>query len=430
MTVEAIGITNQRETTLLWDRASGRPIASAIVWQDRRTAGFCDELRSRGAGELIQSRTGLVLDPYFSATKIRWLLDNVEGARRKAAEGRLAFGTMDSWIVWNLTRGRSHITDATNASRTMLFDIHRAAWDREILALFDIPESLLPTVVPSSAAVATTADALPVPAGIPIAGIAGDQQAALFGQRCARPGMAKNTYGTGSFVVMNCGEVAPVSSSGLLSTIAWSRPEQPLQYALEGSIFITGAAVQWLRDGLGIIDSAPAVEALAASVPDSGGIAFAPAFTGLGTPHWDPYARGTIVGLTRGTTAAHLARATLESIALQTADVLEAMRTDSGIALRELRVDGAASTNDLLMQIQADLAAIPVLRTAVSETTALGAAYLAGRAVGFWKSDEELDAQWRTDRVFEPRMSEPERRELFDRWRRALARAKGWANEC
>ncbi len=430
VTVEAIGITNQRETTLLWDRASGRPIASAIVWQDRRTAGFCDELRSRGAGELIQSRTGLVLDPYFSATKIRWLLDNVEGARRKAAEGRLAFGTMDSWIVWNLTRGRSHITDATNASRTMLFDIHRAAWDREILALFDIPESLLPTVVPSSAAVATTADALPVPAGIPIAGIAGDQQAALFGQRCARPGMAKNTYGTGSFVVMNCGEVAPVSSSGLLSTIAWSRPEQPLQYALEGSIFITGAAVQWLRDGLGIIDSAPAVEALAASVPDSGGIAFAPAFTGLGTPHWDPYARGTIVGLTRGTTAAHLARATLESIALQTADVLEAMRTDSGIALRELRVDGAASTNDLLMQIQADLAAIPVLRTAVSETTALGAAYLAGRAVGFWKSDEELDAQWRTDRVFEPRMSEPERRELFDRWRRALARAKGWANEC
>jgi glycerol kinase len=425
--VEGIGITNQRETTLLWDRESGRPIANAIVWQDRRTSAFCDALRARGAEMLIRKRTGLVLDPYFSATKIRWLLDNIDGARKKADAGRLAFGTIDSWLIWNLTGGTVHVTDATNASRTMLFDIHRGAWDRELLELLEIPESLLPTVVPSSERVAATAAGLPVRAGIPIAGIAGDQQAALFGQRCCRAGMAKATYGTGSFVVMNSGGNAAVSANGLLSTIAWSRRDQPLQYALEGSIFCTGAAVQWLRDGLGIIESAPLIELLAASVRDSGGIVFVPAFTGLGAPHWDPYARGAIVGLTRGTTAAHIARAALESIALQTAEVLEAMRADSGIGLQELRVDGGGSTNDLLMQIQADLAGIPVVRTALSETTALGAAYLAGLAVGFWKSDEEIDRQWKAERVFEPRIGDAERRASLVLWHRAVDRAKGWA---
>jgi glycerol kinase len=425
--VDAIGITNQRETTVLWDRVTGRPIANAIVWQDRRTSAFCAELRARGAETLIRKRTGLVLDPYFSATKIRWLLDNVEGARERANAGRLAFGTVDSWLIWNLTGGTVHVTDATNASRTMLFDIHGAAWDREILDLLEIPESLLPTVVPSSERVAVTAPGLSVRAGIPIAGIAGDQQAALFGQRCCRAGMAKSTYGTGSFVVMNSGGNAPISSNGLLSTVAWSRRDQPLEYALEGSIFCTGAAVQWLRDGLRIIESAPLIEPLAASVRDSGGVVFVPAFTGLGAPHWDPYARGAIVGLTRGTTTAHIARAALESIALQTAEVLEAMRADSGIELRELRVDGGGSTNDLLMQIQADLAGIPVVRTAVSETTALGAAYLAGLAVGFWKSDEEIDRQWKADHVFEPRIGDTERRASLGRWRRAVERAKGWA---
>jgi glycerol kinase len=422
--VAAIGITNQRETTIVWDRASGRPIANAIVWQDRRTASFCDELRATGHEALVQSRTGLVLDPYFSGTKLRWLLDHVEGARALANAGRLAFGTVDSWLVWRLTGGRAHVTDATNASRTMLFDIHNGTWDDELLALLDVPRSLLPEVRGSSEVYAMTAADVGIPAGIPIAGMAGDQQAALFGQRCTRAGMAKNTYGTGSFVVMNTGEAPVVSEHGLLATIAWQLPGQPRQYALEGSIFVTGAAVQWLRDGLGLIHTAAEIEALAGSVPNSGGVTFVPAFTGLGSPHWDAYARGTIVGLTRGTTAAHLARATLEAIALQTVDVLDAMRRDSGLALTELRVDGGASTNDLLMQIQADLAGIPVVRARTSEATSLGAAWLAGLAVGFW---QEVESQWEAERVFTPAMSADEREATLATWRRAVDRSRAWA---
>jgi glycerol kinase len=411
--VAAIGITNQRETTVLWDRETGEPVAPAIVWQDRRTAAMCDALRPHA--ERIRAKTGLVLDAYFSATKLRWLLD-----RCGVDPARLAFGTIDTWLVWKLTAGRVHATDVTNASRTMLFDIHRAAWDDELLDLLGIPASVLPKVRASSGRFGETG-------GIPIAGIAGDQQAALFGQRCTRAGMAKNTYGTGSFVVMQTGARVVDSRHGLLSTIAWQLGGAPLQYALEGSIFVTGAAVQWLRDQLHLIRTAADIEPLAASVPDSGGVVLVPAFTGLGTPHWDPYARGTIAGLTLGTTAAHLARATLESIALQTVDVLDAMREDSGIALEELRVDGGASTNDLLMQIQADLAGIPVVRTRVAETTALGAAYLAGLAVGVWPDSDAIDTQWQPDRVFTPRMSESERGEKLATWRRGVARAKEWA---
>jgi glycerol kinase len=427
ITLDAIGITNQRETTLLWDRESRTPIANAIVWQDRRTAPFCDALRAAGHEELFASRTGLVLDPYFSGTKIRWLLDHVDGARAKAEEGRLAFGTIDSWLIWNLTAGETHVTDVTNASRTLLFDIHKGAWDDELLAILGIPKAILPAVVPSSGIIARTAGGLPIGAGIPISGIAGDQQAALFGQRCTSPGMAKNTYGTGSFVVMNSGQVPVRSTHGLLTTAAWKLGEQPMQYAVEGSIFVTGAAVQWLRDGLGIIRSAAEIETLASSVSDSGGVVFVPAFTGLGAPHWDAYARGMIIGLTRGSTAAHIARATLEAIALQTADVLDAMRADSGLALEELRVDGAASANDLLMQLQADLAGVPVVRSSVGETTALGAALLAGLASGTWKSEEEIDAQWRADRRFEPQMRETERSRIKERWQEAIHRAKRWS---
>ncbi len=425
--IAALGITNQRETTVVWDRETGAPVANAIVWQDRRTAAMCDALREHE--QLVRERTGLVIDAYFSGTKLRWLLD------RCSDHERLAFGTIDSWLVWNLTRGAAHITDVTNASRTMLFDIHRVQWDDELLALLGIPRSVLPDVRSSSEIYAKTGD------GIPIAGIAGDQQASLFGQRCTRAGMAKNTYGTGSFVVMNTGERAVTSSHGLLATIAWKLGDRVVRasgapsgggapearttptYALEGSIFITGAAVQWLRDGLGIIRTAPEVEALAASVPDSGGVVVVPAFTGLGTPHWDAYARGTISGITRGTTKAHIARATLESIALQTADVLDVMQRDSGIAIDELRVDGGASTNDLLMQMQADLAGIPVVRTRVPETTALGAAYLAGLAAGFYR---DLDAQWQADRTFTPRVGESERTSMRERWQRGVERAKMW----
>jgi glycerol kinase len=411
--VVAIGITNQRETTVVWDRATGKPIANAIVWQDRRTAADCEDLRAAGHEPLFRARTGLLLDAYFSGTKVRWLL-------RETQQQNLAFGTVDSWLIWNLTRGRTHVTDVTNASRTLLFDIHRGQWDDELLAILGVPRAMLPEVRASSGIVAETADGLPIPAGIPIAGIAGDQQAALFGQRCTRPGMVKNTYGTGSFVVMNSG-ARPVSSEhGLLSTIAWQLGGEPLQYAVEGSIFVTGAAVQWLRDGLGIIATAAEIEPLAASVDDTGGVVFVPAFTGLGTPHWDPYARGTICGLTRGTTKAHLARAALEAIALQTVDVLEAMHADSGIALTELRVDGGASTNDLLMQMQADLANLPVLRTRTAETTALGAAYLAGLATGFWRGGEELDPQWQADRVFTPRNIDREAK--LAEWRHAIRR--------
>ncbi len=398
--IEAIGITNQRETTMLWDRSTGQPIYNAIVWQDRRTAPLCDELREYEP--LFRERTGLVLDPYFSGTKIRWLLDNVGGRN-------LAFGTVDTWLIWRMTGGRVHVTDETNASRTLLFDIRRREWDDELLSILRIPPEILPRVVSSSEVVGETDD------GIPIAGIAGDQQAALFGQRCIRPGMAKNTYGTGCFIVMNSGEKKVASEHGLLATLTADR-----QFALEGSIFVAGAAIQWLRDNLRIIESAPEVEALAGSVEDSGGVTFVPAFTGLGAPHWDPHARGAIVGLTRGTTAAHIARAALDAIALQTADVLDAMRADSGLDLAELRVDGAASTNNLLMQIQADVANVRMVRPAVTETTALGAAYLAGLASGFWRA-EEIDAQWKAERVFEPREV---RGGLRERWRDAISRVK------
>ena len=395
--IAAIGITNQRETTVLWDRVTGQPIANAIVWQDRRTASMCDELRQYE--DLFRERTGLVLDPYFSGTKIRWLLD-----RTSIDPKRLAFGTIDTWLIWQLTGGRVHVTDVTNASRTLLFDIRRREWDDELLRILRIPREILPTVVSSSEVVGETND------GIPIAGIAGDQQAALFGQRCITPGMAKNTYGTGCFIVMNTGDQFVRSHHGLLTTAAHRA------FALEGSVFIAGAAIQWLRDSLGIIKSAPDVEALANQVPDSAGVVFIPAFTGLGAPHWDPHARGSITGLTRGTTAAHIARAALEAIALQTNEVLDAMRADSGLELKELRVDGAASTNDLLMQIQADVANLRVVRSSISETTALGAAYLAGLAIGFW-SEETIDKQWKADRVFEPQSDQAE---LKERWKRAV----------
>ncbi|MGZ7031553.1 MAG: glycerol kinase GlpK [Thermoanaerobaculia bacterium] len=421
ISIAVIGITNQRETTVLWDRETGEPIANAIVWQDRRTAPMCDELRTAGHEPLFRERTGLLFDPYFSGTKIRWLLDHVDGARQKAKEGRLAFGTIDSWLVWNLTGGKVHVTDATNASRTLLFDIRRGAWDDELLDVLGIPRSILPLVRHSSEIVGRTAN------GIPIAGIAGDQQAALFGQRCCVPGMAKNTYGTGCFIVMNTGDQPVISAHGLLSTIAWSFPDRAMQYAMEGSVFVAGAVVQWLRDQLGIIGSAAEIEALASSVPDTGGVLFVPAFTGLGAPHWDPYARGAILGITRGTTAAHLARAALESIALQTADVLEAMRADSGLELRELRVDGAASRNDLLMQLQADAAGARVVRASVSETTALGAAYLAGLATDFWRSEDEIEAMWKASRIFEPRINAASRAATLERWREAVERSKKWA---
>ena len=412
--ISAIGITNQRETTVLWDRETGKPVGNAIVWQDRRTAQACDALRAAGHEEMVRTRTGLVVDAYFSGTKVRWLLD-----RTSVDPSRLAFGTIDSWLLWNLTQGATHATDVTNASRTMLFDIHRAAWDDELLSVLGVPRSVLPDVRSSREIYALTGKGLPIPAGLPIAGIAGDQQAALFGQRCTDPGMAKNTYGTGSFVMMNTGAQPVASSHGLLATIAWRLGEEPIQYAVEGSIFVTGAAVQWLRDQLHIIETAAEVEALAASVPDTGGVVVVPAFTGLGTPHWDPYARGAILGLTRGTTAAHIARATLESIALQTADVLEAMRDDSGIALKELRVDGGGSTDDLLMQMQADLAGIPVVRTGNPEVTALGAAFLAGLPAP--------DAQASPQSTFEPKIGNDERETKLAAWRRAVERAKGWA---
>ena len=423
--VAAIGITNQRETTVVWDRETGWPIHHAIVWQDRRTSDFCGALKAEGHEALFRERTGLVLDPYFSGTKVRWLLDHVEGARAKAAAGELAFGTIDAWLVWNLTGGRVHVTDPSNASRTLLFNIHTGDWDDDLLGILDVPRSLLPDVRPSSEVYGETAEGL-FDAAIPIAGIAGDQQAALFGQLCTKPGMVKNTYGTGCFMLMNTGTEAVPSKNNLLTTVAWAR-EGRTEYALEGSIFIAGAVVQWLRDGLGLIDSASEVEALAASVPDNGGVYLVPAFAGLGAPHWDPYARGAILGLTRGTTAAHLARAALEGIAFQVADVLEAMEADAGIRLAELRVDGGASKNDLLLQFQADLLRVPVVRPKVLETTALGAAYLAGLAVGFWDGLDDLAEQWVEDRRFLPAMPEAEVRRLREGWKKALERAKGWA---
>ena len=423
--VAAIGITNQRETTVLWDRQTGQPLANAIVWQDRRTAGRCGELRDLGHAALIQQKTGLVLDAYFSATKLAWLLDNIPGARARADKGELAFGTMDSWLIWNLTAGKAHVTDASNASRTLLFNIHTMQWDDELLGLFNIPPSVLPAVVPSSGVVGQT-DAALFGTLIPIAGIAGDQQAATFGQACLSPGMAKNTYGTGCFMLMNTGSQPVVSKNKLLSTVGWQL-DSGTTYCLEGSVFMGGATIQWLRDGLHIIQSAAEVQALAESVPDSGDVYLVPAFTGLGTPHWDPYARGAMLGLTRGTSRAHIARAALEAIALQSADVFAAMGQDAGLGLKELRVDGGAAANNLLMQMQADFSGVPVVRPKVLETTALGAAYLAGLAVGFWSGVDEIASQWQIDRRFEPQMSPELRAAKLARWHKAVARARDWA---
>jgi len=423
--IAALGITNQRETTIVWDRDTGEPVCNAIVWQDRRTADICDKLKSEGLGALFTGRTGLVLDAYFSGTKLRWILEHVAGDRARAEAGRMCFGTVDTWLIWKLTAGREHVTDASNASRTLLYNIHTGDWDDKLLGLMSVPRIMLPRVLPSCGVVAETEPGL-FGAPIPIAGIAGDQQAALFGQRCVAPGMVKNTYGTGCFMLMHTGERAVDSRKGLLTTVAWRLAERR-EFALEGSVFIAGAAVQWLRDGLGIIDSAAQVGELASSVEDNGGVYLVPAFAGLGAPHWDAYARGTIVGLTQGSTAAHLARATLESIAYQTADVLEAMQADSSITLKELRVDGGAARSDLLMQFQADVLGVPVVRPVLLESTALGAAYLAGLGVGYWRDGAEIDAQWRPERVFEPRMTEGERERLKACWRRAVVRAKGWA---
>ncbi len=418
--IAAIGIANQRETTILWDRVTGKPIANAIVWQDRRTAAVCDALKDRGLADLIQQKTGLVIDAYFSATKLAWLLDHVPDARSRGERGELAFGTVDTWLAWKLSGGQLHVTDPSNASRTMLFNIALGAWDDELLALFNIPRLVMPDVKPSSAALGeTSADIFST--AIPIAGIAGDQQAALFGQMCSTPGMAKNTYGTGCFMLMNTGDRPVVSRQKLLTTVAWSIDNR-MSYALEGSVFVAGAIVQWLRDGLGIIRAAGDVEALAASVPDNGGVSLVPALTGLGAPTWDPHARGAILGITRGTTAAHIARAALEGIAHQVADLLDAMQKDAPVKLAELRVDGGASQNNLLMQFQADLLGVRVIRPRVTETTALGAAYLAGLAVGYWRDVADLTHHWRPDRIFEPQLNSATSAGHRSRWQDALSR--------
>jgi glycerol kinase len=419
--IAAIGITNQRETTMVWNRETSQPLGHAIVWQDRRTAGFCDQLKRDGLQGLIQKKTGLVIDAYFSGSKLRWILDNVPDARKLAEQGKLAFGTMDSWLVWKLTEGKQHVTDFTNASRTMLCNIATGEWDDELLSILKIPRSMLPRIARSSEVYGTAEHF-----DVPIAGIGGDQQAALFGQACTTPGMVKNTYGTGCFMLMYTGTELTPSKNNLLTTAAWNITDHKLEYALEGSIFMAGAIVQWLRDGLGVIRSSPEVEKLAASVPDNGGIYFVPAFAGLGAPHWDQYARGLMVGMTRGTTSAHIARAALEGIAFQVADVLSAMEADSGIKLKELRVDGGACANNLLMQFQADLLDVPVVRPAVQETTALGAAYLAGLAVGYWRNLGEIASQWKVDRRFEPALKSSERDKLRANWTKALERSKAW----
>ena len=467
--VAALAITNQRETTVLWDRATGKPLANAIVWQDRRTADYCDALRQAGHQAMIQTKTGLILDAYFSATKLQWLLDNIPGARTRAEQGELAFGTIDSWLVWNLTAGHVHATDPSNASRTMLFNLHSLDWDDELLALFKIPRALMPRIVPTSGVLGET-DAVLFGRAIPIAAIVGDQQGATFGQACLSPGMAKNTYGTGCFMLMNTGHEPVPSMNRLLTTIGWQLPDactptaagaatqtaccstpggcgpegcgpggcgagcgvaprSDITFCLEASVFMGGATIQWLRDGLGIIKSADEVEALASSVPDVGDTYIVPAFTGLGAPIWDGHARGTIIGITRGTTKAHLARAALEAIALQVAGVLNAMEKDSTIKLTELRVDGGASKNNLLMQMQADFLGIPVIRPKMTETTALGACYLAGLAVGFWSNTEQIASQWAIDRRFEPQMSEPDRLVKLARWQQAVDRARSWSED-
>jgi glycerol kinase len=418
----ALGITNQRETVVVWDRATGLPLANAIVWQDRRTAEVCDRLKREGHEPLFRERTGLVLDPYFSGTKLAWILDHVPGAREDV--GRLAFGTVDSWLLWKLTGGALHATDVTNASRTLLWNLHTGDWDAKLLRLLDVPREILPEVRSSSEVYGETLAGL-FGAPVPIAGVAGDQQAALFGQACLRPGMVKNTYGTGCFLLMNAGDRPAVSRHQLLTTPAW-RIGGRTEYALEGSVFVAGAVVQWLRDGLGLIRSAGEIEALAASVPDSGGVVLVPAFTGLGAPHWDPYARGALLGVTRGTTAAHIARAALEAIAFQVADVLDAMAADSGVPVAELRVDGGATVNDLLMQLQADIAGVPVVRPRIQETTALGAAYLAGLATGVWKDTGDIAERWQVERRFEPAVDRDQAAALRARWNRAVERAKGW----
>jgi len=423
--VAGIGITNQRETAIVWDRKTGEPIHNAIVWQDRRTAPFCDKLRAAGHAKVIQEKSGLVIDAYFSGTKVNWLLDNVPGAREKANRGELAFGTVDSWLIWKLTDGAVHVTDESNASRTLFLNLHTKQWDDELLGILNVPRSVLPEVRSSSEIYGKAKGALE---GIPIAGIAGDQQSALFGQACLKPGMAKNTYGTGSFMLINTGTKPVPSKNNMLTTIAWRVGKEKTEYALEGSVFITGAVVQWLRDSLKIIRTSAEVEELALSVPDNGGVYFVPAFVGLGAPHWDAYARGTIVGLTRGSTGAHIARAALEAIAYQVADVLFAMESDSGVKLAELRVDGGAAGNNHLMQFQADILGIPVVRTANPEATAFGSVYLAGLAVGFYQSTDEIVAQWASDRTFEPKMSADERQKLQTEWKKALGRAKGWLN--
>jgi glycerol kinase len=422
--VAAIGITNQRETTVIWDRRTGEPIHNAIVWQDRRTAGLCDDLNRAGYGDLFTRKTGLVIDAYFSGSKVRWLLDHVPGARERARRGELAFGTIDTWVLWKLTGGALHLTDPGNASRTLLFNLHTGAWDEELLRLLEVPRELLPEVRSSSEIYGETAPGL-FDARVRIGGIAGDQQAALFGQNCFSRGLAKNTYGTGCFLLMNTGQQPVTSRHKLLATVAWKTGAQT-DYALEGSVFIGGAVVQWLRDGLGLIKSSADVERLAASVPDCGGVYFVPAFAGLGAPHWDQYARGTITGLTRGTTAGHIARAALEGIAFQVADVLEVMQKDSGIAVPELRVDGGASANNMLMQFQADLLRVPVVRPKVTETTAFGAACLAGLAVGFWKDRAEVQQAWQPERTFEPTRSLDEVAHRRSRWAEALSRAREW----
>ena len=418
--VAAIGITNQRETTVVWNRETGEPVGHAIVWQDRRTAGFCDQMKRDGLAGMIQQKTGLVIDAYFSGSKVRWILDNVSGARALADQGKLAFGTVDSWLIWKLTGGKVHVTDPSNASRTMLYNIRTGEWDEELLKVLNVPRSMLPRVAKSSE-VYGKSDHF----DIPIAGIGGDQQAALFGQACLKPGMVKNTYGTGCFMLMNTGSEAKVSKNNLLTTVAWQTGDK-LEYALEGSVFIGGAVVQWLRDGLGIIKKSSDIEALAATVPDNGGVYLVPAFAGLGAPHWDQYARGSISGLTRGSTAGHIAQAALQSIAFQVADVLTAMQADSGIKLKELRVDGGACVNNMLMQFQADLLDVPVVRPAIQETTALGAAYLAGLAVGFWRNEAEIASQWKVDHTFEPAMKPDKRDKLRATWNKALERAKTW----
>jgi glycerol kinase len=422
--IAAIGITNQRETTVVWHRKTGAPIHNAIVWQDRRTADYCGELKAAGHETKFSAKTGLLLDAYFSGTKVRWLLDHIPGAREQANRGELAFGTIDSWLVWCLTKGALHITDATNASRTLLFNIHTGQWDDELLAILDVPRSMLPEVRSSSEKYGETAAGV-LPAQLSIAGIGGDQQAATFGQAAVQRGMAKNTYGTGCFLLLNTGEKPIPSRNKLLTTIAWKIGDR-LDYALEGSVFVGGAVVQWLRDGLNFFKTSSEVQALAQSVSDTGGVFLVPAFVGLGAPYWDPYARGAIVGLTRGTTRAHIARAALESIALQSAELLEAMQEDSGLALTEMRVDGGACRDDLLMQIQADVLGVPVVRPKVTETTALGAAYLAGLAVGFWSSIEEIGRQWQIERRFEPACGADERASKLATWRRAVERARNW----